>query len=293
MVGGSNPSTPAPAVLSGYLSILRPTNAVVSGLIGPFAYLVAGGEPGPIIAWLFLCVFFVTGAGNAANDLFDVAIDRVNRPDRPIPSGRVSEAGALRYAALLSILGCLAAVPAGALPLLVAAGNTGLLWLYAAHLKKIALAGHLAVAYLSASVFLFGGVAAGLDRFGVLLPLALITFLGTVARELLKAAEDVEGDRDGGARTFPVRFGIRTTVRLAFALALAGIAASFLPYPAWGLPYLVFITPADLLILGGVLRAVRCQTGTCVLECRAATLLKAGMFVALAAFAVAAVLAQS
>lgn len=292
MVGGSNPSTPAPAVLPGYLSILRPTNAVVSGLVGPLAYLIAGGEPGPIIAWLFLCVFFVTGAGNAANDVFDAAIDRVNRPDRPIPSGTVSEAGALRYAAILSVLGCLAAAPAGPFPLLIAVVNTALLWLYAARLKRIALAGHLAVAYLSASVFLFGGFAAGLDRFGVVLPLTLITFLGTVARELLKAAEDVEGDRDGGARTFPVRFGIRATVRLALLFALAGIAASLLPYPAWGLLYLVMIAPADLLIIGGALRASRCQTGDCVRDCRAATLLKAGMFIALAAFAVSAVLAQ-
>ncbi len=292
MVGGSNPSTPAPVVLPGYLSILRPTNAVVSGLVGPLAYLIAGGEPGPVLAWLFLCVCLVTGAGNTANDVFDAAIDRVNRPDRPIPSGRISGTGALRYAAILSIAGCLAATPAGALPLLVAVANTALLWLYAARLKQIALAGHLAVAYLSGSVFLFGGIAAGTDRVVVVLPLVLITFLGTVSRELLKAAEDVEGDREGGARTFPVRFGIRATVRLSLLFALAGIAASLLPYPSWGLPYLVLIAPADLLILGGALRAARCLTGGCVRDCRAAALLKAGMFVALLAFAVSALLAQ-
>ena len=292
MVGGSNPSTPALPVSSGYLSILRPTNAVVSGLVAPLAFLIAGGELGPVAGWLFCCVFLVTGAGNAVNDYFDAAIDRVNRPDRPIPSGQVSEQGALRYAALLSIGGCLAAVPAGVAPSLLAIGNATLLWLYAARLKRIALAGHLAVAYLSASVFLFGGVALGLDGVRVVLPLALITFLGTVARELLKAAEDVEGDREGGARTFPVRFGVRPTVRLAFLFALAGIAASAVPYPAWGLPYLVLIAPADLLILGGVVRALSCLTGDCVRERRAATLLKAGMFLALAAFAIAAVLAQ-
>ncbi len=293
MVGGSNPSTPALPVLPGYLSILRPTNAVVSGLVAPLAYLIAGGEPGPVAVWLFCCVLLVTGAGNAVNDYFDAAIDRVNRPDRPIPSGRVSEQGALRYAALLSVVGGLAAVPAGVAPTLLAVANAALLWLYAARLKKIALAGHLTVAYLSASVFLFGGAAVGVDGAGVVLPLALITFLGTVARELLKAAEDVEGDREGGARTFPVRFGVRPTVRLALLFALAGIAASALPYPAWGLPYLVLIVPADLLILGGAIRAVGCPTGDCVRETRATTLLKAGMFLALAAFAVAALLAQS
>ena len=152
--------------------------------------------------------------------------------------------------------------------------------------------GHLAVAYLAASTFIFGGAVVGLSGLERVLPLALITALGTVARELLKAAEDVEGDREGGARTFPVRFGVRPTVRLALAFAIAGVAASALPYAAWGALYLVLIAPADILILGGALRAVRCTTGDCVRDVRAATLLKAGMFLALAAFAAAALLAR-
>ena len=216
----------------------------------------------------------------------------MNRPDRPIPSGRVSERGAARYAALLFLAGCLLAVPAGPVPALIAVTNAALLWLYAARLKRVALVGHLAVAYLAASIFVFGGAAAGLAGLEEILPLALITALGTVARELVKAAEDVEGDREGGARTFPVRFGVRPTVRLALAFALAGVAASALPYAAWGLPYLALIAPADLLILGGALRAVRCTTGDCVRDARAATLLKAGMYLALAAFGAAALLAQ-
>lgn len=294
MVGGSNPSTPVSVdpVLPGYLLILRPTNAVVSGLVALLAFLIAGGAPGPVMAWLFPAAVLITGAGNAINDYYDAAIDRVNRPERPIPSGRVSERGAARYAAVLFVAGCLFAVPAGTVPFLIAAGNAALLWLYAARLKRVALVGHLAVAYLAASIFVFGGAAAGLAGLEQVLPLALITALGTVARELLKAAEDVEGDREGGARTFPVRFGIRPTVRLALGFALAGVAASALPYAAWGVPYLALIAPADLLILGGALRAAGCTTGDCVRDARAATLLKAGMFLALAAFGVAALLAQ-
>lgn len=294
MVGGSNPSTPVSVdpVLPGYLSLLRPTNAVVSGLVALLAFLIAGGAPGPVMASLFLAAVLVTGAGNAINDYYDAAIDAVNRPERPIPSGRVSVRGAARYAAVLFLAGCLAAVPAGPAPALIAAGNAILLWLYAARLKRVALVGHLAVAYLAASIFVFGGAAAGFAGLERVLPLALITLLGTVARELVKAAEDVEGDREGGARTFPVRFGVRPTVRLALAFALAAIAASVLPYAAWGLPYLALVAPADLLILGGALRAVRCTTGDCVRDARAATLLKAGMFLALAAFGAAALLAQ-
>ena len=294
MVGGSNPSTPVSVdpVLPGYLLILRPTNAVVSGLVALLAFLIAGGAPGPVLVSLFLAVVLVTGAGNAINDYYDAAIDAVNRPERPIPSGRVSKRGAARYAAVLFLAGCLVAVPAGPAPALIAAVNAILLWLYAARLKRIALVGHLAVAFLAASIFVFGGAAAGFAGLERVLPLATITLLGTIARELVKAAEDVEGDREGGARTFPVLFGVRPTVRLALAFAIAGVAASVLPYAAWGLPYLALIAPADLLILGGALRAARCMTGDCVRDASAATLLKAGMFLALAAFGAAALLAQ-
>jgi geranylgeranylglycerol-phosphate geranylgeranyltransferase len=278
-------------VLSGYLSILRPTNAVVSGLVGPLAYLIAGGAPDPILFPLFLAVVLVTGAGNTINDYYDAAIDRVNRPDRPIPSGTVSERGAFRLALLLFAIGCAAAVPAGPVPALIALVNSLLLWLYAARLKKVALFGHFTVAYLSASIFLFGGAALGSVGALSVLPLALITFLGTVSRELLKAAEDVEGDREGGARTFPVRYGVRLTVRLGLLFAAAGVAASVIPYPAWGPIYLILIAPADMLILGGTLRVIGCTTGDCVRSLRAATLLKAGMFCALAAFAAAALIA--
>ena len=295
MVGGSNPSTPVSVdpVLPGYLSILRPTNAVVSGMVALLAFLIAGGAPGPVMIALFLAVVLITGAGNAVNDYYDAAIDAVNRPERPIPSGRVSARGAARYAAALFLAGCMVAIPAGLVPALIAIANAVLLWLYAARLKGVALVGHLAVAYLAASIFVFGGAAAGFAGFGRVLPLALITLLGTVARELLKAAEDVEGDREGGARTFPVRFGVRPTVRLALAFAIAGVAASALPYAAWGLTYLALIAPADLLILGGAARAVRCTTGDCVSDVRATSLLKAGMYLALAAFAAAALLAQA
>lgn len=293
MVGGSNPSTPVlvDPVLPGYLAILRPANALVSGLVAVLAFLIAGGVPGPVAAWLFLAVVLLTGAGNTVNDYYDAAIDAVNRPERPIPSGRVTTRAAARYAGGLFLAGCLAALPAGPMPAVIATVNAALLWGYAARLKRTPLVGHLAVAYLAASLFVFGGSAAGLDGLGRVLPLALITLLGTVARELLKAAEDVEGDRRGGARTFSVRFGVGWTVRLALVLALAGIAASVLPYAAWGFPYLALITPADLLILGGVLRAVGCTTGHCVRASRASTLLKAGMYLALLAFAAAALIA--
>ena len=76
------------------------------------------------------------------------------------------------------------------------------------------------MAYLSASMFLFGGALNGWESLVHILPIAAITFFAMLARELLKAAEDVEGDRMGGADTLPIRFGVLPTVRLAFICAV-------------------------------------------------------------------------
>ena len=59
-----------------------------------------------------------------------------------------------------------------------------------------------------------------------------------MARELLKDAEDVEGDAAGGASTLPIRIGVRKTAYCAFAFALLSAAASVVPSFWWGVPYL-------------------------------------------------------
>ncbi len=48
--------------------------------------------------WSFMCSW------NALNDYLDLEIDRVNRPDRPLPSGAISEASAKRGIALMMTL---------------------------------------------------------------------------------------------------------------------------------------------------------------------------------------------
>ena len=103
----------------------------------------------------------ITGAGNVVNDYYDREIDAVNRPKRPIPSGRISPKSALNYSLILFAAGCLLAALVNQLCLLVAAFNSAILFFYARNLKTTPLAGNLCVAYLTGSTFLFGGATAG------------------------------------------------------------------------------------------------------------------------------------
>ncbi|HJK74047.1 MAG TPA: UbiA family prenyltransferase, partial [Methanocorpusculum sp.] len=146
--------------------------------------------------------------------------------------------------------------------------------------------GNLSVAYLSGCVFLFGGVLVGPESFAVTLPLSAITFFGTLAREILKAAEDIEGDAAGGAKTLPMILGVQKSGYLAVILILCAIAASVLPYSRWGVVYLVLIAVIDIFILYSAVKSVRCKTSAELIASKSTSLIKYGMFAALFLFLV-------
>ena len=244
--------------LAGFFTIIRPANSVVAGLAAIVAYLIATGTLVPGVILLMAVVTLITAAGNVINDYFDAGIDAINRPERPIPSGAVSRDAALVYAGLLFFLGILLSGFTAPLCLAIALFNAVLLVAYAARLKSTPFFGNAAVSYLAASIFLFGGALAGGYRLVDMLPFAVITFLAMLARELLKDAEDIEGDRAGGADTLPIRIGVRKTALLAFVFTVAAVLASMLPWFWWGAWYLAGIALVDIVIIAAAFRALGC-----------------------------------
>jgi len=85
-----------------------------------------------------VCLYW---SGMAANDWADRDLDAKERPERPIPSGRVTPGTALGLAAALSAAGLvLAGLTGGRRALAVAAPLTGVMWWYDTRLKGTAAA---------------------------------------------------------------------------------------------------------------------------------------------------------
>jgi geranylgeranylglycerol-phosphate geranylgeranyltransferase len=276
--------------LAGLFTIIRPANAVVAGLAAIVAYLIATGTLVYGVIPLMAVVILITAAGNVINDYFDAAIDAINRPGRPIPSGTVSRDAALVYAGVLFFLGILFAGFTSPLCLAIAMFNAILLVFYAAWLKSTPFFGNVTVSYLAASIFLFGSALAGGNRVLVMLPLVAITFLAMLSRELLKDAEDIDGDHAGGADTLPIRIGVRKTTLIAFVFAVAAVATSMLPYFWWGVWYLFGIALVDIIIIIAAGKALGCTDPAGVKAAGSTSLLKAGMFASLVIFTLSAVL---
>ena len=273
---------------AGLLTIIRPVNSIAAGLAAIVAYLIATGTVIPEVLLLFVGVTLITAAGNVINDYFDIEIDRVNRPDRPIPSGQVSLPAARAYAVVLFVTGILVCFFTNELCISIAVFNSILLIAYAARLKRTPLLGNIAVSFLAASMFLFGGALNGLPGFFHVMPFAVMTFFAMLSRELVKDGEDVEGDKASGAVTIPIRYGIKATMFLALSCAALGVVASLAPYLWWGFWYIIGILPVDGIILSACIKTVRCTTPSDVKASGASTLLKAGMFASLVIFTLSA-----
>jgi geranylgeranylglycerol-phosphate geranylgeranyltransferase len=275
--------------LAGFITITRPINSFVAGLAAIVAYLIDTGTVIPESLLLFFIVALITAAGNVINDFFDAEIDAINRPDRPIPSGAVSRGAARGFAVTLFLAGILVSFFTNFLCIGITIFNALLLIAYAAKLKTTPLIGNIVVAYLSASIFLFGGALNGLDGLIRIIPIAAITFFAMLSRELLKDAEDVEGDRAGGADTVPIRIGIKKTTEFALITTVLAVLVSFIPYLWWGAWYLGGIIAVDIIIIIAALRGLNCETPACVKASMASSLLKAGMFASLVVFTLSAV----
>jgi geranylgeranylglycerol-phosphate geranylgeranyltransferase len=275
--------------LAGFFTITRPVNSLVAGLAAIVAYLIDTGTVIPQAFLLFAIVALITAAGNVINDFFDVKIDAINRPDRPIPSGAVTRAAARSFAVTLFLAGILVSFFTNPLCIGIAVVNSFILIAYAGKLKRTPLLGNITVAYLSASIFLFGGALNGWNGLVHIIPIAAITFFAMLSRELVKDAEDVEGDQAGEADTVPIRIGIKKTSRLALISTVLAVMASFIPYFWWGTWYLAGILIVDIIIIIASLRGLECATPACVKASMASSLLKAGMFTSLVVFTLSAV----
>ena len=213
------------------------------------AVVVAGHLtlPGWILLTAFAAAALVAAGGNTINDYFDRKIDRINRPERPIPSGRITAPEALRVAQTLFVLGIMISAFLNVYCVLLASLNSLVLALYTWGLKRRGLVGNLLIGYLVGSTFLFGGLATNILAIGPLpselLVLVLMAALSTVGRELIKAIEDMRGDRKLGFKTFPLRYGAGKAAVLAIGFIGAAIALSPLPYTLgiFGWHYLAFV----------------------------------------------------
>jgi len=275
------------------IDLVRLHNCVLAGiavLVGMIVAVASSDIMLPQAAFAFAVAVLICGGGNATNDYYDRKIDRINRPERPIPSGRLKARDALLIGGGLFIIGILLSILLGVPCIVLAVVNSVVLAFYAAELKRLGLVGNLIVGYLVGSTFLFGGLAAKnaqkLQALGILSAMAAVS---TVGRELIKDIEDMKGDSKIGLKTFPLSQGPRAAAVLAIVFIAAAIVLSPVPYllNLFGKFYLTLVMISVLIFIGAAIIVARDQKPQ--VAGRASLACKVGMGIGLIAFLVGAI----
>lgn len=217
-------------IMNPYLEIIRPGNAILALISILLMAIITGVFTFPVLV-ACIVVFLATAYGNVVNDYFDHKIDVINKPERPIPSGRISLKNAGYYALALALLGnILAFLLLGLLPELIVLISTLLMFYYAHTLKKKLLIGNFLISFLTGLSFIFGGIVVGATIPSIYL--GFYAFLTSMMREIVKDMEDVKGDRLEGAHTLPIAYGMKTS---------SFLAASFMIFASITSPILYFM----------------------------------------------------
>lgn len=215
--------------LKGLFLIARPVNVLITMISIVVAASLAGSlRPFGNVVLACLSAGFIAAGANAINDYFDVEIDRINKPKRPIPSGLLSPLSAYGIAIASFLLGVALNLWLTVSMLVLALVVSVALFAYGAHFKRTPLTGNLLVSTVTGLAFVYGGMAVGRVKES-LFP-ALFSFCFHFGREVLKDIQDMEGDARDAARTFPLAFGVPASVALIILTFIVLMVLTALPY---------------------------------------------------------------
>jgi len=263
---------------------MRPVNAMVTfvGIIVAALIAGAGREHAIVLLQAGTAGMLLGSSGNIINDVFDVEIDKINKPERALAKGMVEKRSAIVWGILCAVTGVTISAVMGVEIFFIALGSMILMYYYSAWLKRIPLLGNLVVGVLTGIAFLYGGYVVGNPAAGIVPALFACCF--NFGREILKDVEDIEGDKAGKIKTFPLRFGVEASLTLTTLVFSFLIIGSILPYifSLYSTAYFVTVTIGVDVVLFGVMYAMWKSPTTQTIS-RICSILKYDMLVGIAA----------
>ncbi len=284
-----------------FLSIIRPQNCIIGGLtvISGIAMSYRLNPTGGtllihimMIVFGYITYFFVAAGGNVVNDIYDIEIDKINRPHRALPSGRMTIRQAWVFVVSLSALGIFFALLNGIIGAIVVVIFLLVGYAYASKVKELGIAGNFMVAFSFAFGVIYGSIIYGENVGSIMLPVPIWLFFITAfmilqARETIKGSEDVEGDKLRNVRTIARIYGYNVSAAVQAILNMVGVICyvliwllGFASYDLWPLLVTgaVLVSAAAIVPLTGPKDEKRLMIGS--------TLDKVGALVGLIAFVI-------
>lgn len=231
-----------------YLDLARPFTLVAPalGFISGALTAVGAAPPEPWSAALLvppvlgsIMAAVLNGGNNALNQIYDLEIDRVNKPTRPLPSGRLSIAQAWTFSVITYGLALVLAW------LVAPGGRHECFWLVAIAVvctllysippfrtKRLGIWANVTIAIPRGTLLKVAGwssvkTISGIEPWYIGAIFGLFLLGATTTKDFA----DMEGDRRGGCRTLPIQYGVR---RAAWMISPSFIVPFLMiPLGAW------------------------------------------------------------
>ncbi|MFV9503124.1 MAG: UbiA family prenyltransferase [Oscillochloridaceae bacterium umkhey_bin13] len=194
-----------------------------------------------------VAVALTVAFGFVINDYMDRELDRIQKPERPLPAGLV-RLNDVRLLGAATVAATLMTASLLETPLMIWVWlNLLLTAAYSIWLKRTVFLGNLAIALLNSSIILFGASASGGLR-PLVWSIAATTLLFSLAQEVLYTVDDYPGDRQAGIMTTAIFLGPTRALRLVQVLLVALVISSFVPLGlgSGSLFYLIMLLPCTL-----------------------------------------------
>lgn len=222
--------------LFAHLETWRLYTVVWCGLVSLAGSCIAYGSFPPLRVSI-LALFIPMMGWTAAlylSDFLDRELDSIQKPHRPIPSGRIKPYEALTIGAIFAITGFFLSFLLNFRNLILVFVVAGLVFTYTNISKSRGLMGNINRGIVTVAAYLFGVFS--IDKPIELFPmyiwiLALIFLLHDTNSNLVGAIRDMEGDKKGGYITIPVKYGLKISIFISLILTIIWLSiALFIPY---------------------------------------------------------------
>lgn len=230
----------------------RPINMILTAITVYFIALLSDlSLQNLTILFTALSAIFTGAAGNIINDIFDLEIDKINRKDRVLPSGKISvkTAWIVYFFCNLTAL-VLAYIYLNSAAFIIVIFTQVILFFYSYQFKYLPLLGNIVVAGILGLTFIYASIS--FDHILIGMIPASLAFLFSLTRELAKVIQDVEGDKMLGAKTLPIIWSVSKTKNLTTFIFILSLAALYIPFIFYGYKNTYFFLISLFVFLPGI-----------------------------------------
>jgi 4-hydroxybenzoate polyprenyltransferase/geranylgeranylglycerol-phosphate geranylgeranyltransferase len=176
-----------------------------------------------------------------ASDYLDRDLDAISKSHRPIPSGRISSKEALITGITVAFCGLILSFFLTIHNVIIACMVALLVLLYTKFFKSRGILGNINRGLITIAAYFFGIFSITNSLLEIpfyLYLLAFVFLLHDTNSNMIGAIRDMEGDKQGGYETFPVKHGIKKSMILSFILTVSWF--SLLITITWYYQFLAF-----------------------------------------------------